>query len=262
MEKIFVKEIVSPIIIVLVFSTIYFVINQIIKRMIRDRWSRTGQKRKKTLMILLNNIIKYTLLVLAILMVLNVYGVNTSALLASLGLVGLGVSLSLQDILKDFLAGVFIIFENQYDVGDTIEVSGFKGEVIALGLKTTKIKAITGEVNIVSNRNIVSVINHSFSNSLAVVEFEVAYEEDPKNVEKVLNDFCNKMSKQLKYLKGNVTLFGITKFGSSGVCYKITAETMPMKHYEVEKTIRQALQLELSENHIEIPYNKMVIHND
>ena len=119
-------------------------------------------------------------------MILNVYGVNTTALLTSLGLVGLGVSLSLQDTVKDFLAGIFIIFENQYDVGDTIEVAGFKGEVIALGLKTTKIKAVTGEVNIIANRNIGSVINHSFSNSLAVVEFDVAYEQGRKGFNKLL----------------------------------------------------------------------------
>lgn len=261
MEKFLMEKVVPTIAIILFFSLVYLIVNHIIKRMIKSHWSKQGQKRKKTLMILFSNIIKYTMLVIAVLMILNVYGVNTSALLASLGLVGLGISLALQDILKDFLAGVFIIFENQYDVGDTIEVAGFKGEVIALGLKTTKIKAYTGEVNMIANRNIGSVINHSASNSLAVVEFEVAYEENPKQVEEVLIAFCNKMNNQLKNLKGDVTLFGITKFGSSGVCYKITVETSPMKHFEVASLLRQALQLELAENNIEIPYSQVVIHN-
>lgn len=261
MEKFLIKEVVSPIIIILVFSLVYLAINIIIKKVIKLHCSKKTQKRKKTLMILFNNIAKYTLIIIAIVMILNVYGVNTTALLTSLGLVGLGVSLSLQDTVKDFLAGIFIIFENQYDVGDTIEVSGFKGEVIALGLKTTKIKAVTGEVNIIANRNIGSVINHSFSNSLAVVEFDVSYEQDPKKVEKVLTSFCSRMTQQLKYLKGDVTLFGITNFGASGVGYKITAPTVPMKHYEVATKIRYELQIELTKEGIEIPYDQLVIHN-
>lgn len=261
MEKFLIKEIISPIIIVFIFSLIYFIINKIVKKMIKIHWSKSTQKRKKTLIILFLNILKYTMIVIAVLMILNVYGVDTGALLASLGLIGLGVSLSLQDILKDFLAGIFIIFENQYDVGDTIEIDGFKGEVISLGLKTTKIKAITGEVDIVANRNIQSVINHSFSNSLAVVEFEVAYEASSTEVENILLEFCQQMTKKLHNLKGDVTLFGITKFASSGVCYKITAETLPMKHYEVEQILRKELKLELDKHHIEIPYTQVVIHN-
>lgn len=255
------KEIVAPIIIICVFSFLYFIINKIVKKMIKKRWSESTQKRKKTLMILFLNIIKYIMVVIAILMILNVYGVDTGALLASFGLIGLGVSLSLQDIVKDFLAGIFIIFENQYDVGDTIEIDGFKGEVIALGLKTTKIKALTGEVNIVANRNIQSVVNHSFSNSLAVVEFEVSYEDDIDKVEETLVAFCKQMTEELHFLKGDVTLLGITKFGSSGVCYKITAETLPMKHYEVERLIRKKLKIELDKHGIEIPYTQVVIHN-
>src|SRR5699024_1893706 len=106
----------------------------------------------------------------------------------SLGVVGVVVGLALQDILKDFIAGFTIMLENQYTVGDTVTIGTFKGEVISLSLKTTKLKAYTGEVNIIANRNVIEVINHSIENSLAVVNVSVDYSEDIEKVEKVLNE--------------------------------------------------------------------------
>ena len=141
-------------IIIILFICIYFIINRIIKKVIRRQFARNGEKRKKTLLLIINSIIKYFLMMVAVLTILNVYGVDTTALITSLGLLGLGASLALQDTLKDLLAGFFIIFENQYDIGDTVTIHDFKGEVISLGLKTTKLRAATGEIYTISNRNI------------------------------------------------------------------------------------------------------------
>lgn len=261
MEKILVKEVIAPIIIILVFILLYMVISKIIKKVAKLKLSRIDKKRKKTLVSLINNIVKYFFTIIAILMILNIYGIDTSAILTSLGVVSIVAGLSCQDTLKDLLAGFFIIFENQYGIGDTITVGDFKGEVISLGLKITKIKAFTGEIKIIPNRNIDSVINHSLSQSLAVVNFSVAYEEDLNKVEKVLTKLCERLTKELNYLKGDVTLIGITDLADSGVKYRITVETEVMKHYEIERAILKEIKLELDKNNIVIPYNQVVIHN-
>lgn len=249
-------------IVILVFIFTYLIVNRIIKKINRHEFMKNGEKRKKTLLILINNIIKYFLMTVCVLTILNIYGVDTTALITSLGLLGLGASLALQDTLKDLLAGFFIIFENQYDIGDIIEINNFKGEVISLGLKTTKIRAYTGEVSIVANRNIAEVINYSSSNSLAIVDFDVSYDADLNKVEEILNALCKKLTKELKNIKGEVQLLGIENLGSSGITYRITAETKPMQHVATQRKIRKAIKEELGKQGIEIPYTQVVIHNE
>lgn len=249
-------------IIIVIYILTYFIINRVIKNVNRHKFMKNGEKRKKTLLQLINNIIKYILMIICVLTILNIYGVDTTALITSLGLLGLGASLALQDTLKDLLAGFFIIFENQYDIGDIITINNFKGEVISLGLKTTKIKAYTGEINIVSNRNIQEVINHSSSNSLAIVDFEISYDEDLNKVEEILRNLCTKLTKDLKKIKGKVELLGIEDLGSSGIKYRITVETNPMEHLTVQREIRKAVKEELNKQGIEIPYPQVVVHNE
>lgn len=247
--------------IILVYILVYFVINRIIKHINRHKLIKKGDKRKQTLLLLVNSIIKYILMIICVLTILNIYGVDTTALITSLGLLGLGVSLALQDTLKDFLAGFFIIFDNQYDIGDTISINNFRGEVISLGLKTTKIRAYTGEINIISNRNIQEVINYSSSNSLAIVDFQISHDEDLNKVEKILNALCEKLTNELENIKGNVELLGIEDLGSGGIKYRITVETKSMEQYGVQREIRKAVREELSQKGIEIPYTQVVVHN-
>lgn len=249
-------------IVVALYILMYFIVNRIIKNINRHKFMKNGEKRKRTLLLLLNSVIKYFLMIVCVLTILNIYGVDTTALITSLGLIGLGVSLSLQDTLKDLLAGFFIIFENQYDIGDIIEINNFKGEVIALGLKTTKIRAYTGEINIVANRNIAEVINYSSCNSLAIVDFDISYDEDLDKVEEILKTLCNRLTKELKNIKGNVELLGIEDLGDSGIKYRITVETKPMQHFTIQRQIRKAVKEELKSQGIEIPYAQLVVHNE
>ena len=129
-------------------------------------------------------------------------------------------------------------------------------------MKTTKIKAYTGEINIVANRNIQEVINHSFSNSLAIVDFEISYDEDLNKVEDVLNSLCKQMAADFPDVQGDVKLLGIEDLGSSGIKYRITAETKSMEHFALQRKIRKAVREELGKQGIEIPYTQVVIHNE
>ena len=256
------NKLINSLIVTLLFVLIYIIINQIIRNINKHKLIKKGDKRKQTLLLLINSIVKYVLMIICVLTILNIYGVDTTALITSLGLLGLGVSLALQDTLRDFLAGFFIIFDNQYDIGDTISINNFRGEVIALGLKTTKIRAYTGEVNIIANRNIQEVINYSASNSLAIVDFEVSYDDDLNKVEKILTSLCEDLTNRLDNIKGNVELLGIEDLGSNGIKYRITVETKSMGQYGVQREIRKAVREELNKNGIVIPYSQVVIHNE
>ena len=132
-----------PIIYIIIGLVGYSLINRMIGGISKFdiKKGRGIDKRKNTVIVLVKSIIKYVIAVIVIILILGVYGVNTTSLIASLGVVTAIIGLAFQDTIKDFLAGVFLIFDNAYAVGDTVKINGFTGEVIALGLKTTKIRA-------------------------------------------------------------------------------------------------------------------------
>lgn len=255
------KKVIAPILILIATSIIYAVIKKVIKNMFKLRVRKSNEKRNNTLMQLITNIIKYFLFVIAFMMILEVYGVDTKSLIASLGVLSLVVGLALQDTLKDFVSGITIILEDQFSVGDTVTIGSFKGEVVSMGLKTTKLKSFDGQLYIVANRNIVEVINHSMANSLAIVDVPISYEDDLEKVEKVLSEACEKLTASLENLKGEVSLLGINSYDASSLAYRVTVETVAGEHFAIQRKLRKALYEELKKNGIEIPYNQLVVRN-
>ncbi len=261
MEKFFVKEIIAPICIILVAFVLCVISQKIISKIFAVKISRKNEKKQKTIQMVITNIVRYLIIVIAILMILEVFGVDTKSLVASLGVIGVVLGLALQDTLKDFLSGFNIIFENQFDVGDNVKIGTFRGEVISLGLKTTKVKAFTGEVLIVSNRNIIEVINYSMNNSLALIDISVSSSTKVSEVEKILEKLIKKLSKEIEGLISEITLVGVTNITANSIDLRLTVETEPLKNFEVERIIRREVKIELDKHGIDMPYQQMVVHN-
>ena len=265
-EKIIIPEVYLPIIYIcigiLVNAILKGMINKGIERKIKTLQQGTATYKKLlTIRSLTKNIIKYVIIVFTILAILTVYNINVSTVLAGFGIVGLVVGLALQDFAKDIIAGFTIIFENQYAVGDTVTINGFKGEVIFVGLKTTKIRNYDGEIKILANRNANEIINHSLKDSLAIVYIDVAYEEDNDHVEEILNDELEKISTTIPNLLEPIRLMGIQDLTASSVKYRIEVRTEPMQHFIIERQIRKALKQRLDKEKIKIPYTQIEVHN-
>ena len=173
LNSILIKEVIYPIIIIIVGVLAYLILSSSVKRVFKLRINKMDKRRAKTLCSLINNILKYIIFIFCVLLILEVYHISTRGLITSLGVVGLVAGLAFQDTLKDLLAGFSIIFENAYAVGDTITVGNFKGKVISLGLKTTKIRAINGDTQIIANSNITSVINHSLDDNYDFIDIPI-----------------------------------------------------------------------------------------
>lgn len=261
MDKILTKEIIAPLIIVLISFILWMIAKGVINKVFKFKTKRVDEKKKNTIKGLICNTTKVFIIIIAILTIMEVYGIDTKSLVTSLGVVGLVVGLALQDLLKDFISGMSIIFENQFCVGDTVTINGFKGEVVFLSMKSTRLKSFNGEVKILSNRMISEVINHTIENSLAIVDIGISYNEDLEKVEKVLNDACKELSKKMKNIKSDITCIGIQSLSDSSIIYRITAETLPMGQYEVERIIRKEIKKVLDKNNIEIPFPQVVVHN-
>lgn len=223
--------------------------------------SSGNYKKSQTVLALSKAIVKYVVIMITILSILTVYGVNVASILAGLGLLGAVIGLALQDILKDVFAGIGIILENQYAIGDNIEIDHFRGEVISLGLKTTKVKNYQGAIKVFANRNITEVINYSLASSLAIVDVSVAYEEDLKKVEKVLTDLAEELSESLENLEGPVEVLGITDLSDSSIVYRLTVETRPVENFQIERQIRRAIKDRFEAKKIKIPYPQIEVHH-
>jgi small-conductance mechanosensitive channel len=229
---------------------------------IRDRSPlRTSERREETLSKLLDNVLSYVIYFIAFMMILTVLTIDVKALLAGAGIVGLAIGFGAQSLVKDILSGFFIIFEDQFSVGDHIRVGQFEGDVEAIGLRTTKLKSWTGELHILPNGSINQVTNFSLNNSVAVVDVAIAYQEDIEKAEKVIAELLEKLPEQYDDLVKKPELLGVQNLGTSEIILRITAETLPMKHFYIARMIRKEVKLVLDESGIEIPFPRLVMYS-
>lgn len=248
----FILPIVYIVIGVILYTVIKFIMNKISKNKYVD-------KKKKTIISLIRNILKYLVYIFVILSILSVYGVNTSGIIASLGIAGLVIGLAIQDILADFVAGVFILFDNQYTIGDIVSINGFKGEVISFGLMSTKIKNANGDILILSNSSFKEVINYSMGNTNLIINLDVSYNTDIDKLESVLK-LLEEDVKKIDNVVGNYSLLGINEFASSSIKYLVSIECKANCQYQIKRDYFKLVKKAFDENKIEIPYNKLDVN--
>lgn len=234
----------------------------IIRRVFSVRLRRPlSERRERTLLKLLENVISYVVYFAAILAVLSAFHIDVAGMIAAAGVLGLAVGFGAQSLVKDVITGFFIIFEDQFSVGDYVRIGEAEGTVEEIGLRTTKIKVFTGELHIIPNGNIQEVINSSIYNSLAVIDVSVSYETNIPKAEALIREFLHSLIDDENYadLLAPPELLGVQSLGAHDVIMRITAETAPMMHFAVARKLRKDLKEFLEQNEIEIPYPKMVM---
>ena len=234
-------------------------INNNINEKYNKNYSKGYIKRKSTVIGLINNIIKYIIAAIIIISILNLYGVNTSSIVASIGLIGAVIGLAFQDIIKDLLAGIFIIFDNAYAVGDWVVVDGFKGEVISVGLKTTKIRAYTGEVMILSNSSFNKVTNFNLEIPKLLIKIPFSYDEDLVKVEKVIKKVLDDLKENDKDVK-KIEMLGVDEFGESSINYAVAIDCNINTYIRVRREFLRNIKLAFDKEKISIPFNQLDIH--
>ena len=143
------KSVIEVLIVVVLCVVFCYLSKKIVKKVFAVKNSFVPVKRQKTVVNLITNIVRVFIVVIGATIVLEEFGVDTKSFIASLGVFSLVLGLALQDILKDIIAGISITFEGLFNIGDWIKIGDFKGEVIASGLRSTKLKAYTGEIKII-----------------------------------------------------------------------------------------------------------------
>lgn len=241
---------------VIVFNIISGFITRIM--MIKVKEDIAINKKKKTIASIIRNIIKYLIAMIVVLAILNVYGVDTTSIIAGLGVVGVVIGLAFEDIVKDLIAGIVIIFDNHYEVGDYIMINGFMGEVISIGLKTTKIKSYDGEVKIISNSAFNEVINYSMQDCNLLLKINISYEQNIKEFEKAIKELESSILK----LDGakKLCLLGIDSYNDSSMTYLVEIKCRAMSQYAIKRQALKIIKEKLDSVGISIPYNKLDIN--
>lgn len=224
----------------------------------RSTGSKGKDKRRDTIINLVKSIGRYLILIFIVLGILKLYGVDTTSIIASIGVFAAVIGLAFQDILKDVLAGASIIFDNKYAVGDVIEINGFTGTVIEFGLRTTKIKSFTGEVKAIGNSSFNEVINYNLANTDLFIKLNVAYDTDIDKLEKVLNGMKEDVLKIDNVI--DYKLLGVDELGDSSIVYMVDVTCKAMTSAGIKrKVLRMAID-RFNKEGINIPYTTVDIN--
>jgi small-conductance mechanosensitive channel len=222
-------------------------------------------QRAKTMGDLMKSVITGVLVAIIGTMMLSELGVDIAPIIASAGIIGIALGFGAQSLVKDFLSGIFMIVEDQFGVGDVVDVGEASGTVEAVSLRVTRLRDVNGTVWYVPNGEILRVGNMSQNWARAVVDVSVGYGEDLVRVKQVLADVANGMWEDEEF-KGLVIeqpeVTGVELLGPNAVNLRVMIKTAPMEQWAVARELRQRIKARFDHEGIEIPYAQRVIWQD
>lgn len=210
---------------------------------------------------LVSSFIKYIALIVLVFLILKEFGVNTTALLAGAGILSLVVGLGAQPLIEDIIAGLFIVFEKTFDVGDIIVVDGFRGTVKEIGIRTTKIEDAGGDIKIVNNSDVRTLVNMTSELSLAVCDVDIEYGESLESVESIIQKNLSIIKENIPSIVEGPFYKGVAELGKSGVTLRFFARCSEPEKFQTERDLNRQIKLLFDKNNISIPFQQIVLHN-
>lgn len=215
-------------------------------------------RRMQTIGRLVNNMVSYTVNFIVLLLVLSELGVDLAPLLAGAGVMGLAIGFGAQSLVKDIITGFFVIFEDQFSVGDVIKTGGFQGTVEEIGLRVTRLRSPTGEIHMIPNGSITQVTNFSRTNSIGIIDVSIAYEADLARAEDVVRQAAAAVCAGSEDAVGEPKVLGVHTVGAAGVILRIVYDCKPMTQYEIGRQMIAAIKQALEEAGIAVPNSRLV----
>ena len=181
-----------------------------------------------------------------------------------LSAIGFVVGIGAQSLVKDLINGFFIIFEDQYGVGDYVTIGEYSGIVENIGIRATVLRDFSGDIHNLPNGAVSEVTNHSRGDMRFIVDVEIAYEEDIDNTIGIIKNICKKFEEKNKEtIRNEIEVLGVTSLNASGVTIRVVGKSKPMSQWKLERDLRKDIKVALDEAGVEIPYPKtQLIKND
>ena len=218
-------------------------------------------KKGITISKLIANFLKWVIAIAAVFFVMDAWGADTTTMIASAGVVTLIIGLGSQSLVADILAGIFIVFEGDFQVGDIVIIDGWRGEVISIGIRTTKLIDAGGNVKIVNNSEIKTLVNQTKELSVAKAYVSISYDTRIERVEAVIADNIGKMREAIPAIMDGPYYKGVSELGDSGVQLLFVAKCKEDDIYQVQRDLNRVIKIIFDDNSIEIPFNQIVVHD-
>lgn len=220
---------------------------------------RNMGSRVETVGRLLLSVVKYGSVLFAIFYGLSLLGFSTAGLVTSASIMSIVIGLGSQSLISDILSGIFIVFEGAFRVGDIVTVGDFRGSVVDIGLRTTKIENMTGDIKIFNNSNIAGIINMTKKASKALCDISIDYGADLQQVEKILLEALPKIGDKNPSIIGHPDYLGVVELGDSAVVLRVDAECAEKERVPVSRYLNRELLILFQQNGINIPFPQVTV---
>jgi len=241
------------------------VINKLIEKSLTPLKKSKNYKKRisraNTLIPLLQSVSKYVIFFIAGVMVLRELGVDTTAIIASAGVVGLAIGFGAQSLVKDVLSGAFLLFEGIISVGDSVNVGEHSGTVEVIGLRNIHLRKYSGELRVIPYGEVASFGNFNKGYMRAIVKVGVAYEQDVERGMKTLEEIADKWAEESKNIVLEAPIVqGVLSLGSSEVTLRVSIKVKPMTHWGAERELKRRIKDTFDKKGIEIPFPRQVVY--
>ena len=234
----------------------------VLKRLLRKGGRLLRERHARTVLVVSRSLIRYVFFFIGLVMALRVLGVDYGAILAGAGVVGLAIGFGAQTLVRDFITGFFLLFEDVVGVGDVITSGKVAGVVEYIGLRATHIRAFDGTLNVVPNGELTTIGNWNRDWMRAIVTVDLAYEQDAERGMAVARQVADQwFSENQDTALEPPEVQGILAFGESGVTVRILAKVRPLKHWETERDLRARLKRVFDQSGVEIPFARRVVYH-
>ncbi|HLT15837.1 MAG TPA: mechanosensitive ion channel family protein [Acidimicrobiales bacterium] len=230
-------------------------------------YSARAVARAQTLGVVLRSIVTFAIWTIAAIAILGELGINLGPLVASAGIAGVALGFGAQSLVRDFLAGIFILVEDQYGVGDVIDVGELSGTQVsgtveAVSLRTTRLRSVDGTVWHVPNGTILRVGNMSQQWARALLDIAVAYGTDIDLAQRVIKETADALAQEPEWrhhILEEPEVWGVESFGADGVIIRLVVKTRPSKQWVVMRALRRRLKLAFHQAGIEMPFPQRTV---
>ena len=220
------------------------------------------ERKGKTLISLLSSLLHSVAAIVILCWGLSILGVNVNAIVASVGIVALIVGFGAESLVADVVTGIFLLFENQYNVGDIVEVNGFRGTVKEIGIRTTSIMDVGGNIKIINNSEMKNILNRSDNISRAVSDIAIPYETDLEALEAKLPKLMEDIYEARKdVMEGAPRYLGVQQLADSSVILRFVVEVAEKDIYAGARILNRDLWLGFRKLGVECPFPQVDVHS-
>ena len=218
-------------------------------------------ERSKTIRTMIASIISGLGVIIALVWALSALGLNPTAAFASVGIIALIIGFGAQSLIEDVISGIFIVAENQCNVGDVVVMGDFRGTVTRIGMRTTTIVDVGGNAKIINNSDIRNMQNRSMEKSLAPCLVGIGYEEDVRRVEGIIAEKLPETYEANKDVWLSVPRYvGVEDIADSSIVLKFVVDCEEKNFFVAKRRLNREIRLLFADNGIQIPFNQMDIH--